>query len=71
MEALNMYLDNPMYSGGIQYQAHIQNIGWGQGWRENRQTVGTTGQSTRLEAIRIRLTGEMANHYDLIQFAEK
>ena len=65
MEALNMYLDNPMYSGGIQYQAHIQNIGWGQGWRENRQTVGTTGQSARLEAIRIRLTGEMANHYDV------
>lgn len=26
---------------------------------------GTSGQSKRLEAIQIRLTGEMANHYDV------
>ena len=26
---------------------------------------GTTGQSLRLEAVRIRLTGEMAEHYDV------
>ena len=26
---------------------------------------GTSGQAKRLEAIRIRLTGELANHYDI------
>ena len=65
MEALNIHLDNQMYSGGIQYQAHIQGTGWGQGWRQNGQMVGTTGQSARLEAVKIQLTGEMAKHYDV------
>ena len=65
MEALNIHLDNQMYSGGIQYQAHIQGTGWGQGWRQNGQMVGTTGQSARLEAVKIQLTGEMAKYYDV------
>lgn len=38
--------------GGIMYQAHVQNVGW-QGWRINGQTAGTTGQSLRMEAIKI------------------
>lgn len=36
----------------ISYQAHVQDIGW-QKWVSNGQTAGTTGQSKRLEAIRI------------------
>lgn len=65
MEALNMHLESQPYSGGIQYLAHIQGTGWGQGWRSNGQTAGTTGQSARLEAVKIQLTGEMAKHYDV------
>ncbi|RHP54696.1 mannosyl-glycoprotein endo-beta-N-acetylglucosamidase, partial [Coprobacillus sp. AF31-1BH] len=45
-------------------QTHIENIGW-QGWKANGQMSGTSGQSKRLEAIRIKLTGEMANKYDI------
>ena len=65
MEALTVRLVNQAYSGGIQYQAHIQNVGWEQGWRQNNQMVGTTGRTLRLEAVKIQLTGEMAKHYDV------
>ncbi len=37
---------------GVCYQAHVQNIGWQNGVC-NGQTAGTTGQSLRMEALRI------------------
>ena len=36
----------------IGYKAHVQNVGW-QDWKYDGQTAGTTGQSLRMEAIRI------------------
>ena len=42
----------------------MQNIGW-QGYVKNGETSGTSGQSLRLEAIKIRLTGEMSKKYDI------
>lgn len=36
----------------LKYQAHIEAIGW-QSWKSNGETAGTTGQSKRLEAIRM------------------
>ena len=52
------------YSGDIEYSTHVQNIGW-QKFVKNGAMSGTTGQSLRLEAIKIRLTGEMAEKYDI------
>ena len=40
----------------IRYQAHVQNIGW-QGWVQDGQIAGTTGQGLRMEALMIGLTG--------------
>ncbi|HLO89410.1 MAG TPA: Ig domain-containing protein [Nostocaceae cyanobacterium] len=40
----------------VAYEAHVQNIGW-QGWVKNGEIAGTTGQSLRLEAIKIKLEG--------------
>ncbi|MDD8048627.1 MAG: prolyl oligopeptidase family serine peptidase [Thomasclavelia sp.] len=51
-------------SGKITYRVHVQNIGW-QGWKENGETAGTTGRSLRLEAIEIKLTGDMAQKYNV------
>ena len=48
---------------GIQYMAHIQNIGWKQGWKANGEEMGTDGQSLRVEAVRLQLTGEAASQY--------
>jgi len=42
-------------SAGVNYQTHIQNIGW-QMTKMNGDTGGTTGQSYRLEAIKMSLS---------------
>ena len=42
----------------------MQSIGW-QGWKHDGQLSGTSGQSKRLEAIQIRLTGNNADLYDV------
>lgn len=64
VEALDITLRNQAYSGGIEYRVHCANIGW-QNWRSNGATAGTTGQSRRVEAVAIKLSGEMADHYDV------
>ena len=71
LEAIRAELKNQPYSGGISYITHIQDVGW-QGsvndvskWKSQGQISGTTGYSRRLEAICIKLTGEMAQHYDV------
>jgi len=51
-------------TGGITYRSHVQNIGW-QGWVSDGAISGTVGQSKRLEAIQIKLTGDLANSYDV------
>ena len=62
MEALRVSIDNAKVSGGIQTRAHVANIGW-QGWTTG--TAGTTGRSLAMEAVQIKLTGELANKYDV------
>ena len=40
----------PIY---VDARGHVQNIGW-MGWAADSQTVGTTGQRLRMEAIQLR-----------------
>lgn len=51
-------------SGGITYRTHVQKIGW-QGWVSDGALSGTTGEAKRLEAIEIKLTGELAEKYNV------
>lgn len=57
------------YEGDIEYQTHIQGYGWEEDWKgtwaKNGALSGTESQSRRLEAICIRLTGEMEAHFDI------
>ena len=71
LEGINIKLTNKPYSGSIVYTTHVQSIGW-QGnennvntWFRDGQMAGKSGRAKRLEAIRIALTGEMAEHYDV------
>jgi uncharacterized protein YjdB/N-acetylmuramoyl-L-alanine amidase len=64
MEAFQASIANQGYTGGITYDAHCAGIGW-QGEKSNGAQAGTTGQSRQMEAIKIRLTGDLANYYDI------
>ncbi|MBI4857292.1 MAG: hypothetical protein HY818_11200 [Acetobacterium woodii] len=43
---------------GVQYQTHIQDIGWENDWKTDGTLSGTFGQSKRLEALKVKLTGD-------------
>ena len=73
MEALQMMLPDASavgesginyYDGGIEYRAHVSDIGW-QNWVRNNEIAGTTGQGKKMEALQIRLTGEMQKYCDI------
>ena len=60
-------LSSSDYSDGssVQVDAHVSGIGW-QGWEEPSPSEGgTTGQARAVEAVRLRLTGELADDYDV------
>jgi uncharacterized protein YjdB len=49
---------------GIQYTTHCQSYGW-MAWSANGETNGTSGESKRMEAIKIQLTGSDASKYNV------
>lgn len=44
--------------GEISYQGHLRNIGWAN-WQCDGSMIGSTGQSRRIEALRIKPAGQM------------
>ena len=64
LEGIRINISDTELSGGVEYRTHVQDIGW-QGFVSNGTVSGTTGRSLRLEAIQIRLTGQLANAYDV------
>ena len=65
LEAIKIKLQKMKVSGNIEYQSHVQTYGWEKSWKKNGQLSGTSGKAKRLEAVKIRLTGEMKNKYDV------
>lgn len=57
-------LDAAATSVSVSYRTHVQNVGW-QGWQRDGGTSGTSGKSLRLEAIQVRLTGDLGKRYDV------
>ena len=58
------YLRLKNADGQVHYQTHVQNIGW-QPEHTDNQMAGTQGRSLRVEAMKIWLSGNIANHYDV------
>lgn len=54
IEALKIRLKGVDNTANIQYQAHVQTVGW-QDWKNEEQIAGTTGKSLNIEAIKIKL----------------
>lgn len=44
---------------GVQYKTHIQDYGWETSWKNNGTLSGTVGESKRLEAMLVELTGSL------------
>ena len=65
MEAIRIGLNGGSLSGGVEYRTYIQNIGWESSWAANGSTSGTEGRSLRLEAVQLRLTGDIVNYYNI------
>ncbi len=63
MEGIKIFLDSEI-QGNIIYRTHVQNIGW-QDWKQNGEYAGTQQKSYRMEAIEIKLSGEIAAAYDV------
>ena len=64
LEATKILLEHQDYPGNIEYRTHVQDYGW-MDYVANGTMSGTSHESKRLEAIQIRLTGEMAEHFDI------
>ena len=67
LEALRLVLSDastgePLGSDAISVEAHVSNVGW-QAAVGNGGTAGTTGQSRAVEALRVRLSGELSARY--------
>lgn len=70
LEAVRIWVNNPVDENGkripgeIQYQAHIEQIGWAD-WNSTGVVAGTEAVGLRMEAIRMKLDGELAEKYDV------
>ena len=62
IEALKVKLNKKMIAGSVSYSAHLSNVGW-KSYVSDGTQVGSAGN--KMEAIKIKLTGEIANHYDI------
>ena len=54
-------------NNSISYSVHLQNIGW-QAAVKDGQVAGTTGQSLRLEGIKINLTGDECSQSNALSY---
>ena len=54
MEAISINLVNQPKNAKINYQTHVQDIGW-QAWVSDGQIAGTTGKKKKIEALEIKL----------------
>ncbi len=62
IEALEARVNWYGHKGQISSRAHVSGIGW-QNWTSG--TAGTTGRSKAVEAVQFKLSGEVANSYDV------
>ncbi|MGL6201454.1 MAG: CAP domain-containing protein [Lachnospiraceae bacterium] len=59
-------LDEADKDSHIQYMTQVQTYGWEDDWSNaDGEVSGTSGESKRLEAIRMQLTGPVAEKYDV------
>ncbi|WP_414150000.1 hypothetical protein [Acetobacterium malicum] len=53
---------------GVKYKTHIQDKGWESVWKNDGSLSGTVGESKRLEAMRIELTGSVPAGAEILTY---
>ena len=51
-------------TGTLSYQVAVNGLGW-LDWAENLVQTGTTDTAASVEAVRLKLTGQLEEHYDV------
>ncbi|SEP63730.1 hydrophobic W protein [Lachnospiraceae bacterium RM5] len=51
--------------GSVEYRTHVQKNGWEKSFAKDNALSGTVGKGLRLEAIQIKLSGPIANNFDV------
>ena len=64
LNAVRVDVDGARYSGGVQVSAKVEGDGW-RSYVRDTKTAGTLHRTNRTSAYKMRLTGEMAEHYDI------
>ena len=64
LEGMKITIGSSDYQGNIVYNAYMQGKGW-TGEKSNMAEAGMPGSGKRMEAIQIKLTGALAEHYDI------
>lgn len=64
MEAVRLSIRNQQVDGSVQYATYMQSYGW-QEWVENGNISGLPESGKHIEAVKIRLTGELKKQYNV------
>lgn len=64
IEAIKIEGKNLPENVTIEYQSHVQDLGWEKDWKTEGKQSGTTGQNKKIEAVRIKLNG--TSEYSII-----
>lgn len=64
VEGIKLNISGTTVGGDIEYQSMVQNKGW-MSWVKNGELSGTQSQGLRIESFKIKLSGEMAQYYDV------
>ena len=64
VEGFKAIVNDSTTTGSIQYKAHVQNVGW-QDWTGDNGLAGVVGKKQPIEAIQAKLTGQLAETYDV------
>ncbi len=68
VQAMNINIINEEdegLTGGITYHTYVEGIGWEEEWKTDGNMTGTTGQGLSIEGIEMKLTGTVADNYDV------
>ena len=65
IEGLKVDVTDIELPGNVEYCSYVEGKGWESSWKSNNQLSGTSGQSKRLTAIKLRLTKDLSEVYDI------